>query len=283
MNSVRATFANTIRIVHIALWLTIPASLWMWLLTAPAPQPRACEPYCGWYEGNVLEVSEAAFFWIVMILLLVGFLVYACWIAGYCFDVLKRVMAGNRMLPLPHRGYLRQGGELFWYSLGFWAPAIFVFICVSLVFDAIRSEFTVHATWHVIALTLAIMPVILWGNLVGIARYAAFGDRSLICRRWENTRLALTNFIETFVFSSAIFVLVMVCATAISQAPVLLDELQVTDLLAEAAIASFACFFVLLCSSIFSSHVVALYAKWIGIGSNLNHGATDGYSKMPRG
>ncbi len=74
-------------------------------------------------------------------------------------------------------------------------------------------------------------------------------------------------------FSSALFVLFVVSATAISQIPLLLYALRVSDLFAEAAIACFAFFIVLLCASFFSSHLVALYAKWVGICDNLNHSA----------
>ncbi len=83
MNIIRPVFTNTLRIVHIALWLTIPTTFWLWLIDAPPPQPRACEPYCGWYQGNVLDVSEYSFYFIVFGLFLVGFVVFACWIAGY--------------------------------------------------------------------------------------------------------------------------------------------------------------------------------------------------------
>ena len=66
--------ANLLRVIHIALWMTIPAALWLWLWLAPEPTPRACEPNCGWYDGNVLGVYEDTHIFILNVLLVLGFL-----------------------------------------------------------------------------------------------------------------------------------------------------------------------------------------------------------------
>ena len=272
----RSVLVNLIRIIHIALWFTISTTFWLWLVHAPPPQPRACEPYCGWswHQGNVLDISQDSNLFIVIALFFLGIAVFGCWIAGYCLEITSRVTRGDRMLPPVHRGHLRQGVKLFWYSLAFWAPFIFAFICVSLVFDAVRSEFTLRATWYVMAVTVAIMPVMLLGNLVGIARYAAYGDRALVYRRLENIGLALGNFFSTFVFSSAIIVLLMVSLTVIPQGLLIIYELQVSDVGVELALISFHFYSMLLCASFFSSHLVALFAQWIGVCDSLGHGAS---------
>lgn len=271
----RLRFTNLIRILHISLWLTIPTTLWLWL--AFADSPDFCAPAYGqYYTDNGFCLPEDLHGLFVSGLLFVGSIVFDCWLAGYCFEITSRVIRGDRMLPQVHRGHLHQGGKLFWHSLAFWAPFIFAFICVSLIFDGVRSEFTLRATQYVVLASAAIAPVLLLGNLVGVARYAATGDRSLICQRWENIRLVLANIMASVVFSSALFVLYVVSATAISQVSFWLYDMKLSDLVAEAAIRSFACLFVLLCSIFFSSHLFALYAGWIGVGNNLNHSATHG-------
>lgn len=264
---------SALRVTHIALWLTIPTTIWVWLLYAPPPQPRSCEPYCGWYQGNVLGVSEGAHLFIWSGLLLLGFTVFSCWIAGYCFDILKAALSGGRTLPAPHYGQLQQGRKLIFSSLRFWAPCIFAFICVGLLFEGIRSEFTLRATSHVLILFVAIVPVALLGNIVGIARYAACGERAMIYRRWENISLVLTNLPATMLFSLALVVLASLSTGALTLLS-LLSQLKVSDLLADAALRSFAFFFILLSYHFLSSLLVAAYAKRIGLCDNLMPGAT---------
>ena len=91
MGSVRLILANTLRVIHIALWLTIPTVFWLWL---GLPPPAECVPQYGWYKGNVLCVSEDTHLWITFGMFLLGFLVIACWMAyGYGFDVLEPNLA----------------------------------------------------------------------------------------------------------------------------------------------------------------------------------------------
>ncbi len=285
MTTVGASFAHTVRIVHMALWLTLPASLWLWLLTAPAPQPRVCAPYCGWYGGNVLDVPAEEFFMIMVILLVVGVLVYVGWIAGYCLEITRRVVNGNRQLPPVRSAMIGVGWRLLLSSLRFWLPPFVAKLCLvilcGLMFPS-QSGGTMISLLMLFIVSPAALAM-LCGNIVGAARYAVRGDRSLICRRWENTRLALTNFIETLAFTSAQLVLLAVCATAISQVPVLLRALAVDDLYAQAAIASFATFVILLCASFFGSHLVALYAKSIGLRDIFMRGAAGNHQANARG
>ena len=213
---------------------------------------------------------------IVFGLFLVGFVVFACWIAGYCFEIVKRVMAGDRKLPPPHRNEVRRGFRLFCYSLWFWAPGIFAFICVCLLFDGIRSEFTDRASILVLQSTVAIAPVIFCGNLVGIARYAVYGERSLIYRRLENIRLALSSFRATLALTLSLIVATVFTANVKQWFAELIYSLQISDPEAEAALASFVFFFTVLCFSIACSHLIAAYAKRTGFCDNLNHSARHG-------
>ena len=276
MNSVRpsgSALRFMLRVTHIALWFTIPTTFWLWLAHAPPAQPRSCEPYCGWYQGNVLDISEDSFLLLLFGLFLLGFLVYACWTAGYCFDILKGALAGNRTLPPPRRSHLGQGWKLLWYSLAFWAPFFFAFVCVSLVFDAMRTEFTLRATGYVLALTIAIMPLLLLGNLVGIARYAASGGHSLLYRRRENIRLAMTNLVGGAVITFSAFVAAFLAGGALAAVAGLLDVIEVSDLIAEAAIASFAFHFILIVYCVLCANIVAGYAKRVAAHDNFKHSA----------
>lgn len=276
MNRVRpigSTLRFVFRVTHIALAFTIPTTLLLWLALSPAPPPRPCEPYCGYYQGNVLGISEAGHIYLTLGLLLSGFLVYACWTAGYCFDILKGVLAGDRTLPPPLRAHLGQGWKLLWYSLAYWAPFILACVCVSMIFDAIRSEFTLRATWYLIALMVAIMPLLLLGNLVGIARYAACDERSLVYRRRENIRLALKNLAGGVVISLSIFVSALLGTALLAAVAEVLEAIEISDLMAEAAIASFATFFILLGIFILCSHIFAGYAKRVADADHPMQGA----------
>ena len=88
MISVRAIFANTIRIVHIALCLTIPASLWLWF--GFAKPPNSWVSAYSYYSKNFLCLRDDVYCLILMGLFLKASVIFACWIAGYCFGDHKK-------------------------------------------------------------------------------------------------------------------------------------------------------------------------------------------------
>ncbi len=272
MNSARSNNSALrciVRVAHIALWFTIPTTLWLWLGSAPPPQPRACEPYCGWYQGNVLGVSEDTHLFIVFGLFLVGFIAIGCWIAGYCCEITRRVLNDENWLPPVHFDVICEGRRLFCSSLKFWLPAFLAFF----FFAAIASTFP-YAIANVAM--LALIPaalMLMWGNLVGIARYAVTGERSLICRRLENMRLTLKNLAAAILLSLSVFALAIFSAVAFIEVAGLLSTMQVSDLVAEAAIGSFVFYFILLCFFFLCSRLFASYAKRIVVHDNFKYGA----------
>ena len=186
-------------------------------------------------------------------------------------------MNGDKTLPPIRLSMIREGPRLFLTCFKYWLPAFVAIIFASVSVATLPQPIAdILLGLSLILVSAPVATALLSGNIVGIARYAAVGDRSLICQRWENTRLALTNFIDTAVFSSALFVLFVVSVAAISQIAILIIQLRVSDLLAEAALASFVFFFTVLCVCIFSSHLLALYARWIGICDNFNHSSRHG-------
>ncbi len=265
----RSALVNLIRIIHIALWFTIPTTFWLWLTLAPPPQPRACEPYCGWYQGNVLGVSEDTHLFIVFGLFLVGFIAIGCWIAGYCYEITRRVLNGDRSLPSVQLGFIRDGWSLLCSSLKFWLPAFVAFIAFAML--ASRFPYAVANIAMLALIPAALM--LMWGNLVGIARYAVTGERSLICRRLENMRLALKNLAATILLSLSAYVLATFAVGAFAAVSNLLSSMQVSDLVAEAAFGSFAFYFILLCYCFLCSRLFAGYAKRIARCDNLGHSA----------
>ena len=137
--AVRLTLANLLRVIHIALWMTIPATFLSWF-SGPEPSPRKCEPYCGYYQGNVLGISEDAHILIMLLLLLIGFIVWVCWVNGYCFEIVRHVLAGDTKLPPVNRGLMFDGFGLAWFSFKFWLPAIVLAIFRALDTQQLSTE-----------------------------------------------------------------------------------------------------------------------------------------------
>ena len=272
MNSARSNSSALrylLRVAHIALWLTIPTTLWDWLILAPAKQPRPCEPYCGWYQGNVLGVSEDTHLFIVFGLFLVGFIAIGCWIAGYCCEITRRVLNGDRSLPSVQLGFIRDGWSLLCSSLKFWLPAFVAFIAFAML--ASRFPYAVANIAMLALIPAALM--LMWGNLVGIARYAVTGERSLICRRLENMRLTLKNLAATTLLSLSACVLATFGVGAFTAVSNLLYEMRVKDLFVVAAIGSFVFYFILLCFFFLCSRLFASYTKRIVVHDNFKYGA----------
>ena len=200
--SIGSALRYLLRITHIALWLTIPTTFWLWM-GSPEPHPRSCEPYCGWYQGNVLGVSEDTHLFLMFGLFLVGFIAIGCWIAGYCLEITRRVLRADKSLPPVRLGAIGDGWKLFCSSLLFWLPVFLAFAA----FTTFAASFP-SAIANVLMLVLIPATLVLtWGNLVGIARYAVAGRRQLIHRRLENTGLALGSLKVTIVLSVAVCVL----------------------------------------------------------------------------
>ena len=257
--------ANLLRVIHIALWLTIPATLLLWLLLAPEPTPRACEPNCGWYQGNVLGVYEGTHIVISSVLLLLGFFVFACWIAGYWWEIVRRVLDGEKKLPTPRWDEIRAGCGLLWSSLRYWLPPI-AFVLVAKALSEILPQDVALRTFDTIM--LAAVPVMLamfLGYLAGLARYAASGERSLLFRRLENMRLALTRIKATSVLILLLFVVAGLGTAAWAGLSGLLYSMQDLDLLVEAAFDSFWFFVVLLCGCFAYSYLFVWYTIKIGV------------------
>ena len=274
MNSARSNSSALrylLRVAHIALWLTIPTTFWLWS-GSPEPQPRSCEPYCGWYQGNVLGVSEDAHLFIIFGLFLVGFIAIGCWIAGYCHNITRRVLNGENWLPPVHLDVICEGWRLFCASLKFWLPAFIAFIAFAMFASGFPYAIANIAMLALIPAALMLM----WGNLAGIARYAVTGERSLICRRLENIRLALKNLTATILLSLSAFALANFAVGASAAVSNLVTAMQIADLVAVAALGSFAFYFILLCFCCLCSCLFAGYARRIARRDNLKYGANHG-------
>ncbi len=270
-SSIRLLLANALRVVHIALWMTIPATLLLWLNFAEVPVE--CVPEYGWYGGNVLCVSEDTYFFIVFGILLLGSLAVDLWILGYMVEAVGRLARGDGELPPVRLNVIAAGCGLVWASLRFWLPFIAFVLGIRFMVNGLPHRVALQAFDAVMLAALPLMAVMLWGNLVGAARYAIQGDRSLICRRRENVRTALVNFKPSL---ALILLLPLVTKLGLrlweglNELSVLLDGL---NLMTAAALGSFTFFLLLLCWSIACSYLVARYARAVGIGDNLKPGA----------
>lgn len=276
MRSVRLILANALRVVHIALWLTIPTAMWLWLIWEETPTD--CVPKFAGYEGNALCISDFGFLWIVVGMFLLGAIVFGCWIVGYGFETCPRSFAGDDRLPPLGSGYIVAGFVFICVSLRFWLP----FIAAAVAAHEIRSSLYPRDFGNpaLDMLLLAVTLVIFCGYLAGIARFIAGGDLSLIWRRLENIDLALSQAGHSLLLALSLFLVAKIGILVWAR---LVQHVQVSegiDLLLEAVVSSFAFYFLLLCWSITCSYLVALYARKIGIGDNLKDGERLRYKRL---
>lgn len=252
-----------LRITRIALWLTIPTVFWLWLGSEP---PSECVPEYGWYKGNVLCVSEDAHLWITFGLFLLGFLAIACWIYGYSFDVISRVLRGDKRLPPIRMMSAIEGCGLFLMNLKYWLPAIAYLIVITVLASTLPLVTRNHSYHALLMIGAPLMPVMYWGNLVGLARFAADGEYTLLYRRRENIRVALTNFRSTLAITVMLIALPVVSSVMWLRVSDFLITWRELDFWVEAALGSLAFYFALVSCSIACSYLVARYASKIGIG-----------------
>lgn len=265
--SVRLILANGLRVVHIALWMTIPAAVWLWLVIAEPPSK--CAPQYGWYRGNVLCVPEGIHLFLVIGLLLIGFFVVPFWIAGYGFAIIHRVLGGEKKLPPVRLSVIGDGYALFWTSLGYWLPAIAYILCIKAASHVLPHEAALQAFDTVMLVSSPLVLLMFWGYLVSLARYTASGERAWFCRRRESMRMALTNIRSTLALSISMTVTAVLSIGVLSWLFGRLYPISLPDRMVEAAVGSFPLILVLLCWIFACSRLVARYASKIGISDQL--------------
>ena len=243
--AVRLTLANLLRVIHIALWMTIPATFLSWF-SGPEPSPRKCEPYCGYYQGNVLGISEDAHILIMLLLLLIGFIVWVCWVNGYCFETVRHVLAGDTKLPPIERGLMFDGFGLAWYSFRYWLPAIALAFFGLQILGLYPPKIADRLLGPLTLAAVAVALVMYWGQLVGMLRFAASGQTDLIYRRRENIRIAQKNLGASLILTGLLVGVIGVGSAVWSQLLNLGGFLLDYDPVLQAALASFAFFFMLM-------------------------------------
>ena len=263
MGSVRLMLATALRVVHIALWMTIPTTFWLWLVLAETPVE--CRLEYGWYQGNVLCVSEDAHLWITFGLFLLGFLAIASWIYGYSFDILSRTLHGENRLPPLRMMSAVEGCGLFCMSLKYWLPAIAYLIVITILASTLPLATRNHSYHALLMIGAPFMLAMYWGHLVSLARYAVSGEHTMLYRRQQNMRLALTNLRAALALTVLLFIVSIVCAVAWTGLSVFLGSWRELDFMIEAALGSFAFYFALLAWSIACSQLIARYAIEIGL------------------
>ena len=263
IRAIRNVVVNLLRVVHITLWMTIPATFLVWL-TSPEPPPRACVPHCGWYQNNVLGVPAGTYSFVMFVLWLIGFLVWLFWVNGYCFEIVRHVMRGDSKLPPIERGLILDGLGLVWFSFKYWLPVItpiFFALWILSTYPARVADQLLGPLMTVAAAAL----VVYWGQLVGIVRFAASGQIDLIFRRRENIRIALSNLKASLVLSGLLVAAIGLCVAAGSQLLPLGGFLRDLDPVLQAALGSFAFFFVLLTTSFACSWLIGIYGLKLDI------------------
>lgn len=255
-----------LRVVHIALWMTIPTTFWLWL---GAPPPAECVPKYGWYKGNALCVSEDAHLFIFGSLFVLGFVVIPFWLAGFWFETFKSILNGDKRLPPVRLRVIGEGNALFWTSLGYWLPAIAYVLWNKTASHILPHEAALEAFDAVMLLSSPFMLLMFWGYLVGLARGVATGERSLVWRRRENIRTALTNIKATLALTVMLIILPVLSALAWNSLSEFLAGWDDLDFMVAAALGSFAFYLTLLTCAVACSHLVASYARKIGIGDRL--------------
>ena len=265
--AIRLLFANGLRVIHIALWMTVPTVLWHWLVNAEPP--AECAPKYGWYQGNVLCVSEDEHLFIFVGLFLVGLFGFGCWIGGYSWQLVGLVLRGDETLPPVRLRAIADGFRVFCLSFRYWLPAIVASVTGYTLLSRLAHEISDHGFATLMLASAPVALVMYWGNLVGLARYAAHRERPLVWRRGENVRLALTKCRSTLLLTVQITAVTSLCVGAWLIVSALLIPWQRLDLMSQAALGSFFFYVALFCCGIACSRLVASYAIRIGIGDQL--------------
>ena len=268
IQAVRLTFASVLRVIHIALWMTIPTVFWLWLLLAETPAD--CVPKFAGYEGNALCISDIAFLLIVFGMFLLGFLSIACWICGYSFDIVSRTLLGDKRLPPLRMMSAVEGCGLVCMSLKIWLPAIAYLIVITVLASTLPLATRNHSYHALLLIGAPVLLAMYWGYLIGLARYAVSGEHTLLYRRRENMRLALTNINATLVLTVLLFLVTRLGAAMWTRIADLLASRDDLDLIVEAALGSFGFYMALISCVVACSHLIARYANQIGIGDYHN-------------
>lgn len=203
---------------------------------------------------------------------LLGFLVIACWIFGYSFGVASRALQGANQPPPLRMMSAVEGGGLFFMSLKYWLPMIAYLVVITLLASTLPLATRNHSYHAMLMMAAPVALVMYWGNIVGLARYAVFGEHTLLYRRRENMCLALSQVKAALALTGALFAVPVLGTFAWSILSEFLTGSGELDFMIVAALGSFGFYFTLLCCSIACSHLIARYAIEIGIGEHFEYG-----------
>ena len=128
MGSVRLMLANGLRVVHIALWLTIPTVFWLWLVGLSRLLTAVYTRIWTWYQENVLcESLFSPSFGSLLVCSCWATIVIACWIMATVLTSSAEFYVATSKLPLLSHDVGVEGCGLFCMSpLRYWLPAIAV-------------------------------------------------------------------------------------------------------------------------------------------------------------
>ena len=211
--------------------------------------------------GAGLQTAALGLLGLVIAAAVAGF-----WISGYSVDVIRSVMAGQDALPAVEFGKnVRAGFTLFLSAVLYGLLFILFLAVVGLLVNLLGGIAPLLAFIAVIA-AIPLMFLMGWGYYIGMARYAAEGDGSVVFQIMENMKTARNNLgpsVSLVLFQIILNVIYNIGARVFDG---ILDGITGSDVMTALAVSAIVFFALNLFQHFSGQHLIAQYAMRIGIG-----------------
>ncbi len=189
------------------------------------------------------------------------------WISGYSVDVIRSVMAGREALPAVEFGKNVGAGFYLFLSALLYGLLFILYAIVAVLLVSVFGESGL-ASLFAIAAGVAAIPLLFimgWGYYIGMARYAAEGNRSAVFQIQANMRTARANLSPSISLVGYQILLGIIYHIVSRVAEGVFGGIAGPDVLLTLTISTIVFFMLNLFQHFSGQHLIAQYALRIGI------------------
>jgi len=265
VTALKYPFNSTAKVISIVLVMTIAFAACLALVVS-------AYDWSSYIYFDADAVPDHAALGAIALLGLLGLLVVAVvegfWISGYSVDVIRSVMAGREALPMVEFGRNVGAGFYLFLSALLYGLLFILYAVVALLLASVFGESVLGGLLGFLAVIAAIplLFVMGWGYYIGMARYAAEGNRGAVFQVQANMRMARANLGPSVSLVGYQILLGIIYHIVSRVAEGVFGGIAGADVLLALTISLIVFFMLNLFQHFSGQHLIAQYAMRIGIG-----------------
>lgn len=198
-NAFRYPFQNMAKVLSIVLVLTIAFAVFFGLMLNSHDWLPLLEQVID-VDHSEYDIGETEAMGATPLIGLVGLIVVAVvsgfWLSGYSIEVIRSIWNEIDYMPdIDFGRNLKDGFYLFLSSVAYWILFGLLLLAEAIVLRITGSLGVINMLAMLVAIvaTIATLAIMGWAYFVGMARFAAEGDRGVVFQLGQNMRIAREN------------------------------------------------------------------------------------------